>query len=93
MLDLGDVPDECGVGAKNTIFCTFYTGYQTLSSQNKPALYTPAVKLSLEWESHGIQLCFPLFTTGMDSHRPSQLLLTYSALQPAVEHTPEYNDR
>jgi hypothetical protein len=58
------------------IFGTFYTGYQTLSPHNKPAVYTPAVKLSMKWEPHGIQLCFPLFTTEMDSHRPSQLLLT-----------------
>jgi hypothetical protein len=29
----------------------------------------------------------------MDSQRPGQLLLTSSALQPAVENMPEYNDQ
>jgi hypothetical protein len=75
------------------IFGTFYRGYQTLSLRNEPAVYTRAVKLTLKWEPHAIQLCFPMFTTGMDSQRPGQLLLTSSALQPAVENMPEYNDQ
>ena len=89
MLDLRDVPDECGAGAERYLALSI----QAIKLHNKPAVYTPAVTPSLKWEPHGIQFCFPLFTTGMDSHTPSQHLLTNSALQVTAEHMPEYNDQ
>jgi len=71
---------------------TFYIGYHTFSPHNKPAVYTQSVTLSLKWKPHRNELYFSLFMAGMDTQKPRQLLLTYSALQLAVEYMPECTD-
>ena len=88
---LRDVPDKCSIGAKCLQEPSIYRLFYLLTAQVS-CLYASSKTLALKWKPHGIQLCYPLFITGMDTQRPGQLLLTYSALHLAVEHMPEYTD-
>jgi hypothetical protein len=56
-------------------------------------LHTFGGTLCLKWKPHHIESCFPVYIARVDTLKPRQLLSTYSALQLALEHLPEYTDR
>ena len=65
---LRDVPDECSTGAKRLLAPLYMLSY-LLTAQQACCLYAGSKTLALKWKPHGIQLCIPLFTAGMDTYK------------------------
>jgi hypothetical protein len=76
-----------------TTFGTLYIWYHKFSLHNKPAVSMPAVKLWLWNGTHtAFNYAFHCLSLEWILKRPGQLLLTFSALQLAVEHMPVCTD-